>query len=294
MIPTFLRVSGFLSYLEPVEIDFSEINLACISGANGAGKSSLLDAITWAVFGKARGRDEMIIHSRKDVAEVILDFDYEDRRYRVQRSKERNKSVQLNFYIQDDQGRWVTQTESTLRGTEAAITKLLHLDYETFVNASFFLQGKADSFAQQRPADRKRILINILGLEIWEEYRTRAVERRKQAEGDLRFLDAQLKEIDEELSQEESRKIRLKELEKDLHHLSEARQSQEKLLEGLRITVASFEEQKRMVDLQGEQAANARKRADQTGDLLAERKSELEREMKLVDEAEEIQAKFAG
>jgi len=57
MIPVYLRISGFLSYLEPVEIDFSNIDLACISGANGAGKSSLLDAITWALFGKARGKD---------------------------------------------------------------------------------------------------------------------------------------------------------------------------------------------------------------------------------------------
>jgi len=49
-----LKIDGFLSYREPVEIDFQDIELACISGANGAGKSSLLDAITWVLFCEAR------------------------------------------------------------------------------------------------------------------------------------------------------------------------------------------------------------------------------------------------
>ena len=58
MIPLQLRLSGFLSYRDPIEVDFTTFDLACISGSNGAGKSSLLDAITWSLFGQARKRDE--------------------------------------------------------------------------------------------------------------------------------------------------------------------------------------------------------------------------------------------
>lgn len=54
MIPIKLRLAGFTSYREPVELDFTGFDLACISGANGAGKSSLLDAITYALYGKAQ------------------------------------------------------------------------------------------------------------------------------------------------------------------------------------------------------------------------------------------------
>jgi len=72
MIPVKLHLRGFLSYREPVEIDFSPFELACISGQNGAGKSSLLDAITWALFGEARRRDDAVIHSALDTAEVSL------------------------------------------------------------------------------------------------------------------------------------------------------------------------------------------------------------------------------
>ena len=56
MIPVHLQLSGFLSYQDPVDLDFTTFDLACISGSNGAGKSSLLDAMTWALFGQARRR----------------------------------------------------------------------------------------------------------------------------------------------------------------------------------------------------------------------------------------------
>ena len=64
---------------------------------------------------------------------------------------------------------------ATLRNTQELIEHTLRLDYETFVNASFFLQGKADQFTQQKPGDRKRILGSILGLEVWETYKLRVM-----------------------------------------------------------------------------------------------------------------------
>ena len=100
MIPLHLTLSGFLSYHAPVELDFTCFDLACISGSNGAGKSSLLDAITWALFGQARKRDELIINAQSNSAEVRLDFSYEDNVYRVQRSLPRGKTTTLEFHIQ--------------------------------------------------------------------------------------------------------------------------------------------------------------------------------------------------
>ena len=87
MIPVRLQLSGFLSYNDPVDLDFTSFTLACISGANGAGKSSLLDAITWALFGQARKRDDSLIHASAKTAQVIFDFAYEGNLYRVQRAK---------------------------------------------------------------------------------------------------------------------------------------------------------------------------------------------------------------
>ena len=74
MIPINLRISGFLSYLDPVELDFSIIELACISGHNGAGKSSLLDAITWSLFGEARGKSNDVINLNPEVKSCRSDL----------------------------------------------------------------------------------------------------------------------------------------------------------------------------------------------------------------------------
>ena len=72
MIPLQLTLSGFLSYRDRVELDFTGFDLACIAGSNGAGKSSLLDAITWSLFGQARKRDDSLINSSEEIAEVSL------------------------------------------------------------------------------------------------------------------------------------------------------------------------------------------------------------------------------
>ncbi len=101
MIPIHLTLRGFLSYLDPVDIDFTCFDLACISGANGAGKSSLLDAITWALFGQARKTDDSVInsHAGDKTAEVTFEFFYEGNNYCVRRSKTRDKATKLEFLI---------------------------------------------------------------------------------------------------------------------------------------------------------------------------------------------------
>ena len=103
MIPLHLRISGFLSYRDPVELDFNSFELACISGQNGAGKSSLLDAMTWVLFGEARGKSADVINLNLDVkaAEVALTFTYEGNTFRVQRTLPRGKSTVLEFQILD-------------------------------------------------------------------------------------------------------------------------------------------------------------------------------------------------
>jgi len=103
------------------------------------------------LFGQARRGGDAIINSHAAVAEVIYEFLYEGVLYRIQRSKPRDKSTLLEFYMQDPAGGWRPLTEHSLRETEQRIQQTLRMDYETFINRLFFLQGKADQFAQQRP-----------------------------------------------------------------------------------------------------------------------------------------------
>ncbi len=291
MIPVTLKLTGFLSYREPTVLDFSGFDLACISGMNGAGKSSLLDAITWALFGQARKSDDALIHTGADAAEVIFTFDYEGARYRVQRVMPRGKTKLLEFQIEDG-NTWRALTEKSLRETQARIEAILRMDYETFVNASFFLQGKADQFTQQRPGDRKRILSSILGLEAWDVYKERAAERRKALERDLAILDSRLSEIDDELAEEADRKARLSDLETRLEQVSAARKNQEAVLESIRAVAASLREQRKLVETLSAQAQRAENALNALETRLAARRAERDAQTALLNRAADIEADY--
>ncbi len=308
MIPLLLRISGFLSYRDPIELDFTSFELACIAGENGAGKSSLLDAITWALFGKARKQDDTLINAQSKAAEVSLVFEYEGNVYRVQRTKSREKTGVLEFQIlqpttSSDRlanthgkipaGAWKALTEHSLTETNLRIQQTLRLDYDTFTNASFFLQGKADQFTQQRPGDRKRILGSILGLEIWESYRQRAADRRRMVEDEITGIDGQLREINSELGEEDQRKSRLKALEGDLKRVTSERATQETLLENIRKVAATLAEQQKWVDsLRRYLEAAARQLAEQQ-QRLAARRVERDSYAALAGRAQQIEHAFA-
>lgn len=290
MIPIKLSISGFLSYRDPAELDFSKFELACISGPNGAGKSSLLDAITFALFGQARSRGESLINSHKEVdaAQVTFTFSYEGNTYRVQRTTPRDERTLLEFHIQNREGKWKALTEHSLRETETHIRETLRLDYETFVNASFFLQGKADQFTQQNPSDRKRILSSVLGLETWEIYRQRAADRRKGFEDQIAVLRGQLQEIDSELGEEEQRKTRLKEYRTHLESLSKTRAAQEAAVEDLRRRAAAVDQQAALVATLAASVERSHTQLDELRTRLGERQTEQAGFADLARRAEEI------
>ncbi len=294
MIPIKLTLSGFLSYRDPTEIDFTRFDLACISGANGAGKSSLLDAITFALFGQARKLDDALINAQSQSADVSLTFSYESNVYRVQRIKPREKATLLEFQIQSGDNRWKAMTERSLRETQARIHETLRMDYETFTNASFFLQGKADQFTQQKPSDRKRILSSILGLEIWESYRQRAAAKRKDLESEIETIQGRLQEIGTELGEEEQRKKHLKELEAQLASLSQTRAAQQTLFNEVRQRAAALDQQAALVATLAGQLARSRAQTNETAARQAERISEQRETASLIGRAKQIEAAYTA
>lgn len=292
MIPIRLTLSGFLSYRDPVEIDFSSFDLACISGSNGAGKSSLLDAITWVLFGQARKRDDSLVNLQATAAEVSLEFAYEHNTYRVLRARPRGKTGALEFHIRQPSGAWKPLTERTQVDTQARIQETLRLDYDTFINAAFFLQGKADQFTTETPTRRKQMLSSILGLEQWEAYRQRAADRRKLVEADIDRLDGRTVEIEAELAEETVRQERLATLQADLKRLSTARKTQEGALDGLRALAATLAEQRKLVETLQRQAETANRQLNDLETRRASRQAEQNSYADLLARASEIESAF--
>ncbi len=293
MIPLNLRIAGFLSYRDPVELDFASVDLACISGHNGAGKSSLLDAFTWSLFGESRGKGADVINLSPDVkaAEVMLTFAYEGNVYRVQRTLPRNKSTVLEFQVLDGEN-WRPLTEKTTRDTQARIEQTLRLDYETFTNASFFLQGKADQFTQKKASERKAVLSSILGLEIWDTYKERAAARRRDLESEVNEIDGRVAEIDAELAEEDERRSRLGELERTLKQLSAAREAQESALENIRRNTVLVNEQRKSVTAAEAQLRRTREALASVEGKISVKTNERAEYVELVERAKDIESAY--
>ncbi len=100
MIPVQLILKNFLSYCDAT-LDFRGLHTACICGANGAGKSSLLEAITWAVWGESRAttEDDVIYSGAKEVR-VDFTFYSNQQLYRVIRTRIRGGNGSLEFQIE--------------------------------------------------------------------------------------------------------------------------------------------------------------------------------------------------
>ncbi len=293
MIPLHIRISGFLSYHDAVELDFTTFDIACISGHNGAGKSSLLDAITWSLFGEARGKSSEVIHLRQDVkaAEVALTFQHEENTYRVQRTLPRNKNTVLEFQVRTQTG-WKPLSEKTTRETQTRIEQTLRLDFDTFVNASFFLQGKADQFTQQNASRRKEVLSNILGLEMWEEYKNKTAEKRKSLEREVDEIDGRIREIDAELAEEDLRKARLAELEATLKQLTTQRTAHEAVLENIKRNAALIGEQRKVTTMLSERLERERSARAGLEERLAAKKADRDSYADLVNRAKEIESVY--
>ena len=95
-----------MCYREEQTLDFAGMHLASLTGDNGHGKSALLDAMTWALWGKARARrDDELITLGENEMWVDFEFALGPQLYRVwrQRSKKGRGQSDLHFYIWNSQ-----------------------------------------------------------------------------------------------------------------------------------------------------------------------------------------------
>src|SRR5262245_50812507 len=179
-------------------LEFDGIQIACLSGENGAGKSALLDAITWALWGAARLKsdDELIAMGAQEMeVELVFALDGQDYRVIRKRSKARKAGQSwLDFQVRNN-GSWKAISGTTLRETQQAITSTLRMDYEIFANSAYLRQGHADEFTRKEPGRRKQVLADILGLDVYEALEGKSKDRAKELDGQLKGLDGQIGEL---------------------------------------------------------------------------------------------------
>ena len=203
MIPQRVKLSGFLSYKDEQEVRFDGSPLWMLSGTNGSGKSSVFDAVTFALFGHHRGGSQSaaeLINKESHTLAVEFDFTIEGTPYRIKRTvRRRTNSVASTQQVlkgvgNDITGReWEPVPDTQLKAKfDAWVKDAIGLDYETFTSSVLLLQGKSEKLLDSTPAGRASVLARIVDLERYQKLHGKADDRRREFKARLDGLSNQL------------------------------------------------------------------------------------------------------
>ena len=184
MRPLALELEAFGPFAAKEEVDFSaltELGLYLVAGDTGAGKTSLFDAMVYALYGKVPGaRGDGVVRLRSDFAKdaattsVTLEFEVNDARWRVhrtptqQRDKQRGEGtteVPAKATLERYDGRAWQEEAAGKRPVDGRILDLLGLDYEQFSQVVLLPQGKFDQVLRADSGDREKLLRTLFSTE---------------------------------------------------------------------------------------------------------------------------------
>ena len=207
MRPVLLDMDGFASFRDQATVDFADADYFALVGPTGSGKSTVIDAMTFALYGTVpRWQDKrMVMYALAPTAvrgTVRLVFDVEHKRYVVARELRRAKAGGVNIRS----GRLERLLDPTAIGTindlteviaadgqvTAAVEKLLGLSFEHFCQCVVLPQGEFAEFLRAKGSDRREILLKLLGAGLYREIGQAANSRASLAGQRAKMLVEQL------------------------------------------------------------------------------------------------------
>jgi exonuclease SbcC len=223
MRPLRLELEGFTAFRDQTCLDLSELDLFAITGPTGAGKSSLIDAVAYALYGRVpRVTTEVgaLISQGSERLRVSLEFLAGEDRYRVYRETRRKGAgaVRLDRWQNGD---WQALLDRAREVTDR-VNEIVGLDYDGFTRSVLLPQGQFQEFLAGSAEKRRSVLGSLLRLDVYNRMRARATamaaERRTRLDERERALELlvdatpeKVKELKRELAEREQEKSRLKE-----------------------------------------------------------------------------------
>ena len=196
MRPIVLDMNGFASFREPTRVDFTDADFFALVGPTGAGKSTVIDAMTFALYGSVPrwGRKGMVSLALAPTvvrATVKLVFEVGQQRYVAARELRRvggqvsQRAASLERIVDAEglaePGDKTIPMAKDLAGVNDAIERLLGLSYDDFIQCVVLPQGQFADFLHAKPADRQEILLRLLGAEHYKQMMMKANQRASQA-----------------------------------------------------------------------------------------------------------------
>ena len=203
MTPLRLELGGFTVFREKTSVDFDGLELFAIAGPTGSGKSTILDALTYGLYGQTArlGRTglDVLISPGLTQMFVTLEFKTAQGTYRVTRTADRKPSgnVVRNTRIEQlgDGAKWTQLAESEkLKDADTKLETLIGLDYDGFTRSVLLPQGAFDEFLKGDTTKRRKLLVNLLGLDRVEQMQKEAGRRYRDAENTVKGITERLEQ----------------------------------------------------------------------------------------------------
>ncbi len=260
MIPIRLELENFLSYGKRQVVEFAGYPLICLSGKNGHGKSALLDAMTWAIWGQARKvsgaskPDDNLLRLGQTFMTVIFEFEFNGNKYRIKREYAKTYAkpyASLDFGVYDHTTNTIRAlTDKTIRATQEKIEHTIGLDYDTFINSAFLRQGGSNEFSKKSAKERKQILSAILGLNQFENLKKRALDKARDLTSQKKYMVEHTEKVKVQLERTEHVTAALQTITgklKALTHITvQQEEAQKNLARDTQELAAKFEQRKQL------------------------------------------------
>jgi exonuclease SbcC len=276
-----------------------EPGVTVIHGLNGSGKSSLLEACFFALYG-ARALDatldEVVTIGAED-ATVELWFEHGGGSYHVERrvrvTDDRATTAKCVLETPD-------ATYEGARDVRGHVTELLRMDHEAFVNCAYVRQGEVNKLINASPSDRQDMIDDLLQLGKLEEYRERASEARLGVKHVLDNKEGELAGLVEQIEAKEDRDLherlnglrsRRKEIDGEIERFEDQRESAVETRDEAQAVLDEYEQKREQLDelateiddLTGAIQETERERED-LRERIADLKTEVDDERERLDE----------
>ena len=233
--------SNMFSYGENNKVDFTKLNgIVGMFAPNAAGKSSLLDALSFCLFDTcARAfKAENVLNNKKKDFFCKVNFEIDGQDYYIERvaKKQRrgNVKVDVDFYTIDDTGEKVSMNGDQRRSTQNNIKKVIG-SYDDFILTALSSQIKNSVFIEKTQKEKKTLLAQFMGLEIFDRLWTTASEEIKDVSAVLKNFKQN--DWEKDLADIKEQKEEFKKTHKKLLNEKNEIQSKKKLIESQIITL---------------------------------------------------------
>ncbi|MEI7510626.1 MAG: exonuclease subunit SbcD [Candidatus Peregrinibacteria bacterium] len=309
-VPRVLTLKNFTSHGETV-LDFSKFSLAVLSGENGAGKSSIIEAIIWGIWGESRAKsDDQLVRSGETDMEVNFEFAVGTEVFRILRKRSvrgsrGNGMLELHvregvdcFVPRNDgaTGQWRSISAPTMKETQDAIISLVGMSADVFASSAYLRQGNADKFSASTPAERKEVLSEILSLSIWGEMEEKAKAEKKILDTTLSVVETKKELLEQEIEKEEEVKTEKERLEKEIEADTAVIRYKRAEIEGLEASVKDFtvtkvkkDEYENRIKREKESLERMKAEKEQLGEAQEHAEGLLERENEIAKAVETLE-----